>query len=88
MKKNISIRAIIPNIITIFALVLGLTSIRFTIIENYNLAIICIVLAGVLDAADGRIARMIKGTSKFGAELDSLVDFVNFGGTKIWRSKS
>jgi len=79
MKSKISFRAVIPNIITIFALILGLTSIKFTMTSDFNLAIISIVLAAILDAADGRIARLIKGTSKFGAELDSLVDFVNFG---------
>ena len=79
MKSKISFRAVIPNIITIFALILGLTSIKFTMTSDFNLAIVSIVLAAILDAADGRIARLIKGTSKFGAELDSLVDFVNFG---------
>ena len=79
MKSKISFRAVIPNIITIFALILGLTSIKFTMASDFKLAIISIVLAAILDAADGRIARLIKGTSKFGAELDSLVDFVNFG---------
>jgi CDP-diacylglycerol--serine O-phosphatidyltransferase len=79
MKSKISFRAVIPNIITIFALILGLTSIKFTMTSDFKLAIISIVLAAILDAADGRIARLIKGTSKFGAELDSLVDFVNFG---------
>ena len=79
MKNKISFRAVIANIITIFALILGLTSIKFTMTSDFNLAIVSIVLAAILDAADGRIARLIKGTSKFGAELDSLVDFVNFG---------
>src|SRR6056300_1794485 len=79
MKSKISFRAVIPNIITIFALILGLTSIKFTMTSDFKLAIISIVLAAILDAADGRIARLIKGTSKFGAELDSLADFVNFG---------
>ena len=79
MKKAISIRSVIPNIITVLGLSLGLTAIKFTLVQNFHSAIICIVLAAVLDAADGRIARLIKGTSKFGAELDSLADFVNFG---------
>src|SRR6056300_1860245 len=79
MKSKISFRAVIPNIITIFALILGLTSIKFTMTSDFKLAIISIVLAAILDAADGRIARLINGTSKFGAELDSLTDFVNFG---------
>ena len=79
MKKAISIRSVIPNIITVLALSLGLTAIKFALVQNFHNAIICIVLAAILDAADGRIARLIKGTSKFGAELDSLADFVNFG---------
>ena len=79
MKKAISIRSVIPNIITVLALSLGLTAIKFSLVENFHNATICIVLAAILDAADGRIARLIKGTSKFGAELDSLADFVNFG---------
>ena len=79
MKKAVSIRAVIPNVITIIALSLGLTAIKFTLEQNFYYAVICVVLAAVLDAADGRIARLIKGTSKFGAELDSLADFVNFG---------
>ena len=79
MKKAVSIRAVIPNVITILALCLGLTAIKFTLVQNFHYAVICVTLAAVLDAADGRIARLIKGTSKFGAELDSLVDFVNFG---------
>ena len=79
MKKAVSIRAVIPNVITVLALCLGLTAIKFTLVQNFHYAVICVTLAAVLDAADGRIARLIKGTSKFGAELDSLVDFVNFG---------
>ena len=79
MKKAISIRSVIPNIITVLALSLGLTAIKFSLVGNFYNATICIVLAAILDAADGRIARLIKGTSKFGAELDSLADFVNFG---------
>lgn len=79
MKKAISIRSVIPNIITVLALSLGLTAIKFSLEENFHNATICIVLAAILDAADGRIARLINGTSKFGAELDSLADFVNFG---------
>ena len=79
MKKLISIRSVIPNIITVLALSLGLTAIKFSLIGKFDYAIISILLAAILDAADGRIARLIKGTSKFGAELDSLADLVNFG---------
>lgn len=81
MKKLISIRSVIPNILTVLALCLGLTGIKFSLIGKFDFAIVSVLLAAVLDAADGRIARMIKGTSKFGAELDSLSDFVNFGVT-------
>lgn len=79
MKKVISIRSLIPNIITILSLILGLTSIKLSLIGKFDYAVILILFAAMLDAADGRIARLIKGTSQFGAELDSLSDFVNFG---------
>jgi CDP-diacylglycerol--serine O-phosphatidyltransferase len=79
MKKPIAIRSVIPNIITILALSLGLTAIKFSLVGKFEYAIISILLAALLDAADGRIARLIDGTSKFGAELDSLADLVNFG---------
>ena len=58
---------------------LGISSIKFSIDQNYNLAVIFIILAALLDALDGRIARLIKGTTEFGKELDSLTDFVSFG---------
>ena len=61
------------------ALCAGLTALRFGLEENWEAAVISIVVAGVLDALDGRIARLLRGTSKFGAELDSLSDFVGFG---------
>ena len=79
MKKLISVRSVIPSIITVLALSLGLTGIKFSLIGRFDYAVISILLAAILDAADGRIARLIKGTSKFGAELDSLADLVNFG---------
>ena len=79
MKKLISVRSVIPSIITVLALSLGLTGIKFSLIGRFDYAIISILLAAILDAADGRIARLIKGTSRFGAELDSLADLVNFG---------
>ena len=68
-----------PNIITVFALCSGLTSIRFAIQEQWKFAILAIALAAVLDSLDGRVARLLKGSSRFGAELDSLSDFLCFG---------
>jgi CDP-diacylglycerol--serine O-phosphatidyltransferase len=79
--KPVPIRVIIPNIITLIALCLGLTAIRLAYEGRYEPAIIAIIVAAVLDGVDGRIARLLKGTSRFGAELDSLADFVNFGVT-------
>src|SRR5947209_5273723 len=77
--RKIPVRKLVPNVITLLALCAGLTGIRLAIEERYELALAAIVFAAVLDAVDGRVARMIKGTSRFGAELDSLADFVNFG---------
>src|SRR5436190_559658 len=77
--RQIPVRRLVPNVITLLALCAGLTGIRLAIEERYELALGAIVFAAVLDAVDGRVARMIKGTSRFGAELDSLADFVNFG---------
>jgi CDP-diacylglycerol---serine O-phosphatidyltransferase len=79
--KPVPIRVIIPNIITLIALCLGLTAIRLAYEGRYEPAVIAIIVAAVLDGVDGRIARLLKGTSRFGAELDSLADFVNFGVT-------
>jgi CDP-diacylglycerol--serine O-phosphatidyltransferase len=72
-------RYLLPNILTLAGVCLGISSIKFSIDGNYSLAVIFIILAAVLDALDGRIARLIKGTSEFGKELDSLTDFVSFG---------
>ncbi|MAK12242.1 MAG: CDP-diacylglycerol--serine O-phosphatidyltransferase [Candidatus Pelagibacter sp.] len=77
--KKIDFRVALPNLITIIGLCLGLNSLKLAYESNFEKALIFIVLASILDALDGRIARLIKGTSKFGAELDSLTDFVNFG---------
>jgi CDP-diacylglycerol--serine O-phosphatidyltransferase len=77
--RPIPVRMLVPNIITLLALCAGLTAIRLAIEGRMELALAAIVFAAVLDGVDGRIARMIKGQSKFGAELDSLADFVNFG---------
>ena len=70
---------LVPNVITLLAICAGLTSIRLSIEGRMTLAVYAIVFAAALDGIDGRVARMIKGQSKFGAELDSLADFVNFG---------
>ncbi len=70
---------ILPNILTLGGVCLGISSIKFSIDGNFSLAVIFILLAAILDALDGRIARLIKGTSEFGKELDSLTDFVSFG---------
>jgi CDP-diacylglycerol---serine O-phosphatidyltransferase len=77
--KAIPVRTLLPNLITLLALCAGLTAIRMVIEGRMDLALAAIVLAALLDGIDGRIARMLKGTSRFGAELDSLADFVNFG---------
>ncbi len=77
--RPIPLRLLAPNLITLLALSLGLTAIRMAIEHRFELAVLAILLAAVLDGADGRVARLLKGTSRFGAELDSLSDFVNFG---------
>jgi CDP-diacylglycerol--serine O-phosphatidyltransferase len=77
--RAIPLRVLIPNVITLIALCAGMTSIRLAIEGRLELAVGCIVVAALLDGVDGRVARYLKGTSRFGAELDSLADFVNFG---------
>ena len=77
--KPIPVRLLVPNLITLLALCAGLTAIRLAVEGKLELALAAIVFAAVLDGIDGRIARLIKGQSRFGAELDSLADFVNFG---------
>ena len=77
--RRIPVRTLLPNVITLLALCAGLTGIRLALEGRYELALGAIVFAAALDAVDGRVARMIKGTSRFGAELDSLADFFNFG---------
>ena len=72
-------RYLLPNILTLGGVCLGISSIKFSIDGNFNLAVTLILFAAILDALDGRIARLIKGTSEFGKELDSLTDFVSFG---------
>ena len=72
-------RFILPSLLTLIGVCLGISSIKFSLDQNYSLAVIFLVFAALLDALDGRIARLIKGTSEFGKELDSLTDFVSFG---------
>ena len=77
--RPIPVRMLVPNVITLLAICAGLTAIRLSTEGRMELAVAAIVFAAALDGIDGRVARMIKGQSKFGAELDSLADFVNFG---------
>ena len=85
--KPIPFRLLAPNVITLLALCLGLTAMRLVVEGKLETATICILIAAALDGVDGRLARMLKGTSRFGADLDSLSDFVNFGvatGYVLW----
>jgi len=77
--RPIPVRYLLPNLLTLLALCSGITAIRFAVEGRYEIAVSAILLASVLDAVDGRLARFLNGTSRFGAELDSLADFVNFG---------
>ena len=77
--RGIPLRAVVPNAITALALCAGLSSVRFAIGGEWERAVGMIVLAGVLDGLDGRVARMLRGESRFGAELDSLADAISFG---------
>ena len=76
-KKNP--KSLLPNALTIFGVCLGLSSIKFALDSNYTMAVIAIGFAAILDTLDGRVARLIKGTSKVGKELDSLTDVISFG---------
>src|SRR5213080_3722053 len=77
--RLIPVRTLLPNLITLLALCAGLTAIRLAVEDKLEWAVAAIVFAALLDGIDGRVARLLKGTSRFGAELDSLADFVNFG---------
>jgi CDP-diacylglycerol---serine O-phosphatidyltransferase len=77
--RRVPVRMLAPNFVTVVALCAGLTAIRMAFEGRYGLALAAIVFAAILDGIDGRLARLLKGTSRFGAELDSLSDFVNFG---------
>jgi len=76
-KKNP--RSLLPNALTIFGVCLGLSSIKFALDSNYGMAVVAIAFAALLDTLDGRVARLIRGTSKVGKELDSLTDVISFG---------
>ena len=77
--QRVPVRMLVPNFFTLLGLCAGLTSIRMSIESRYELALAAIVFAALLDGIDGRVARLLKASSRFGAELDSLADFVNFG---------
>jgi len=79
VSKTKQSRFILPSLLTLVGVCLGISSIKFSLDGNFSLAVTFIVFAALLDALDGRIARLIKGTSEFGKELDSLTDFVSFG---------
>lgn len=77
--KDIPFRKLVPNMVTMMALCSGVTSIRYAIQDDWIKAVLCIFLAALFDGLDGRVTRFLKASSKFGAELDSLSDFVSFG---------
>ncbi len=77
--RPVPMRIILPNLVTLLALSMGLTGIRFAIEGQFQIAVLVVIIAAVLDGLDGRLARALRGTSRFGAELDSLADFVDFG---------
>lgn len=79
LPGGLTLRALVPNAITAAALCVGLTGIRFAIEGQWEKSVLAVILAGVLDGIDGRIARMLKSQSRFGAELDSLADSISFG---------
>ncbi|HLZ65227.1 MAG TPA: CDP-diacylglycerol--serine O-phosphatidyltransferase [Aliidongia sp.] len=76
---GLSINRMIPNMLTLLALCAGMTAIRFAVVGKFEQGVSAILIAGVLDGLDGRIARLLKSTSSFGAQLDSLADFISFG---------
>lgn len=78
-RRPVPVRLLLPNVVTLLALCAGLTAIRFTFEGNFEIAIYAILFAAALDGVDGRVARLLRSTSRFGAQLDSLADFVNFG---------
>jgi len=77
--RAISIRTILPSVVTLFAFMAGLTAVKFALADKWELAVAAVIAAGVFDGLDGTVARLLKSTSRFGAELDSLSDVVAFG---------
>ena len=77
--NTLSILKLLPNFLTLLALTIGLNSFKMALEGNWERAVICIVVAAIIDGIDGKLARLLNATSSFGAELDSLCDFVNFG---------
>ena len=77
--RDISVRLLVPNLITLGAICCGLTGIRLAIENRFELAVIAILFAAILDGVDGRVARLLKASTSFGEQMDSLADFVNFG---------
>ncbi len=77
--RGLSVNALVPNAVTVLGMCAGLTAIRFALVERWELAVGLIILAGIIDGLDGRIARVLKASSEFGAQLDSLSDFLCFG---------
>lgn len=78
-RRYVPFRALIPNAITLLALCAGLTGVRYAIAERWDAAVLAVVVAAILDALDGRVARLLKAQTRFGAELDSLSDVIAFG---------
>ncbi|MGX5800356.1 CDP-alcohol phosphatidyltransferase family protein [Bradyrhizobium sp. Arg314] len=77
--REIPMRMVLPNLVTVLAICAGLSGIRFAFENRFEIAVVMVLLAAFLDGIDGRLARMLKATSKFGAQMDSLADIVNFG---------
>ncbi len=77
--REIPLRMVMPNLVTVLAICAGLTGVRLTFEQRIEMAVAMVLLAAFLDGVDGRVARALKATSKFGAEMDSLADIVNFG---------
>ncbi|MBT7544089.1 MAG: CDP-diacylglycerol--serine O-phosphatidyltransferase, partial [Kordiimonadaceae bacterium] len=78
-RFHIPVRSLAPNAITVLALCAGMFGVRFALREEWESAVIAILIAGIFDGLDGSVARLLKGTSRFGAELDSLSDVISFG---------
>src|SRR5262245_25593421 len=79
LAAGVPARRILPNLVTLLALCAGLTSIRMSIEHRFDAAVLAIAIAAFLDGIDGRVARFLRTSSRFGAELDSITDFLNFG---------